>query len=396
MEDTCVRRPLPDCGDSEQKGTSEGFCPDWDACMPFGGRLYSRGGCVQFEASATAPADGVYDRVVVQDGCIKGVAGQEVASYQPRPCTETPCDCNSGSGGGVSADVSDDPANLITEDASGLLARLYASGEGGIAVSGNGTQSSPLRIQAGAQTDIGYMQAGNTGISVTGAGTQASPYAVSHKAGTGPANQTIAGMRFDEYGHLASYEAPSSAGTVNGVIGRNGVEASTDIASGVVTLDLQQTIHNVQGTYRFGGFDVDVDQYGRFQQIEREVEVAEGDRYFGAYLVSVNQYGSVTGIVDTTQDRTVVYHKASHRFTGSEASITFTTALVGNFRVTLHAASVTSASISIDGVAVTTDHGTDWAGALSNARYALGQHTVSVSGSFTGPGYLDVEIVTGY
>ena len=396
MEDTCVKRPLPDCGDSEQKGTSEGFCPDWDACMPFGGRLYSRDGCVQFEASATAPADGVYDRVVVQDGCIKGVAGQEVASYQPRPCTETPCDCGSGSGRGGSADVSDDPANLITEDASGLLARLYASGSGGISVSGAGTQSSPLRIQASAQTARGYVQAGNTGISVSGAGTQSSPYAVSHKAGTGPANQTIAGMRFDEYGHLKSYEAPSSAGTVNGVVGRNGIEATTDIASGVVTLDLQETVQKVKGTYRLGGFDVDVDQYGRFQQIDREVSIAAGSRYFGAYLVGLDALGNITSVTDTTQDRTVVYHKASRRFTGDSASITFTTALVGNFRVTLHAASVTSASISIDGTAVTTDHGTDWAGALSGARYALGQHTVSVSGSFTGPGYLDVEIVTGY
>ena len=395
MEDTCVKRPLPDCGDSEQKGTSEGFCPDWDACMPFGGRLYSRDGCVQFEASSTAPADGVYDRVVVQDGCIAGVAGQEVASYQPRPCTETPCDCSSGSGGG-SADVSDDPANLITEDASGLLARLYASGSGGISVSGAGTQASPLRIQASAQTARGYVQAGNTGINVSGAGTQSSPYAVSHKAGTGPANQTIAGMRFDEYGHLKSYEAPTSAGTVNGVVGRNGIEATTDIASGVVTLDLQETIQKVKGTYRLGGYDVDVDQYGRFQQIDREVSIAAGDRYFGAYLVGLDALGNITSVTDTTQDRTVVYHKASRRFTGSEASITFTTALVGNFRVTLHAASVTSASISIDGTAVTTDHGTDWAGALSGARYALGQHTVSVSGSFTGPGYLDVEIVTGY
>lgn len=396
MEDTCVKRPLPDCGDSEQKGTSEGFCPDWDACMPFGGRLYSRDGCVQFEASSTAPADGVYDRVVVQDGCIKGVAGQEVASYQPRPCTETPCDCGSSSGGGGSVDVSDDPANLITEDASGLLARLYASGSGGISVSGAGTQSSPLRIQASAQTARGYVQAGNTGVSVTGSGTQSSPYAVSHKAGTGPANQTIAGMRFDEYGHLKSYTAPSSAGTVNGVVGRNGIEATTDTSSGVVTLDLQETVHSVKGTYRLGGFDVDVDKYGRFQQIDREVSIAAGSRYFGAYLVGLDALGNITSVTDTTQDRTVVYHKASKRFTGDSASITFTTALVGNFRVTLHAASVTSASVSVDGAAVTTDVGAGWAGALTNARYSLGQHTVSVSGSFTGPGYLDVEIVTGY
>ena len=394
-EDTCVKRPLPDCGDSEQKGTSEGFCPDWDACMPFGGRLYSRGGCVQFEASGTAPADGVYDRVVVQDGCITGVAGQEVASYQPRPCTETPCDCGQGSGSDVS--VSDDSGNLITEDLDGsLLARLYATGAGGITVSGKGTQSSPLRIQAASQTARGYVQAGNTGVSVTGSGTQASPYEVSHKAGTGPANQTIAGMRFDEYGHLKSYEAPSSAGTVNGVVGRNGIEATTDTSSGVVTLDLQETVHSVKGTYRLGGFDVDVDKYGRFQQIDREVSIAAGDRYFGAYLVGLDALGNITSVTDTTQDRTVVYHKASKRFTGDSASITFTTALVGSFRITLYAASVTSASVSVDGSAVTTNVAGGCACALTNARYSLGQHTVSVSGTFTGPGYLDVEIVTGY
>lgn len=394
-EDTCVKRPLPDCGDSEQTGSDPGFCPDWDACMPFGGRLYSRGGCVQFEASGTAPADGVYDRVVVQDGCITGVAGQEVASYQPRPCTETPCDC--GQGSGSEASVSDDDGNLITEDLDGsLLAKLYATGAGGITVSGRGTQSSPLRIQAASQTARGYVQAGNTGISVTGSGTQASPYEVSHKAGTGPANQTIAGMRFDEYGHLKSYTAPSSAGTVNGVVGRNGIEATTEAASGVVTLDLQETVHSVKGTYRLGGFDVDVDKYGRFQQIDREVSIAAGDRYFGAYLVGLDALGNITSVTDTTADRTVVYHKASKRFTGSSASITFTTALVGSFRVTLYAASVTSASVSVDGAAVTTDVGAGWAGALTNARYSLGQHTVSVSGTFSGPGYLDVEIVTGY
>ena len=69
---------------------------------------------------------------------------------------------------------------------------------------------------------------------------------------------------------------------------------------------------------------------------------------------------------------------------------------MGSFRVTLYAASVTSASVSVDGAAVTTDVGAGWAGALTNARYSLGQHTVSVSGTFSGPGYLDVEIVTGY
>ena len=395
-DDTCVRRMVPDCGDSEQKGTAEGFCPDWDVCLPFGGRLYSRDGCVQYEGSGTVPADGVYDRITVQGGCITGASGQEVASYQPRPCTETPCDCGSGSGSG-GASVSGDPANLITEDLDGsLLAKVYASGSGGVTVSGAGTSSNPLLIQASASSSKSYVSAGNEAIVVSGSGTQAVPYSVSHKAGTGPANQTINGMRFDEYGHLKSYSAPSSAGTVNGVVGRNGIEATTETASGVVTLDLQETVNSVQGTYRLGGFDVDVDKYGRFQQIDREVSIAAGSRYFGAYLVALDALGNITGVTDTTADRTVVYHKASKRFTGSSASITFTTALVGSFRVTLYAASVTSASVSVDGAAVTTDVAGGCACALTNARYSLGQHTVSVSGTFSGPGYLDVEIVTGY
>ena len=395
-DDTCVRRMVPDCGDSEQKGTAEGFCPDWDVCLPFGGRLYSRDGCVQYEGSGTAPADGVYDRLTVQGGCITGVSGQEVASYQPRPCTETPCDCGQGSGGD-GADVSDDSANLITTDLSGaLLAKLFATGTNGITVSGAGTQSSPLRIQGASSTSRGYVSAGNDGVSVSGSGTQSSPYQVSHKAGTGPANQTIAGMRFDEYGHLKSYTAPSSAGKVNGVVGQGGVDATTDTSTGIVTVKLQATGQSGQGEYRFGGFDVTVDQFGRITQVEREVSISGGARYFGAQLVTLTNSGSIADVVDTTADRTVVYHKASKRFTGSSASITFTTALVGSFRVTLYAASVTSATVSVDGAAVATDVAGGCACALTGARYSLGQHTVSVSGTFSGPGYLDVEIVTGY
>lgn len=394
-DDTCVRRMVPDCGDSEQKGTAEGFCPDWDVCLPFGGRLYSRDGCVQYEGSGTAPADGVYDRLTVQGGCITGVSGQEVASYQPRPCTETPCDCGGGEGGDAS--VSDDPANLITEDLDGsLLAKLFVTGAGGITVSGAGTSASPLRIQAGAQTARGFVASGNTGITVTGSGTQASPYAVSHKAGTGPANQTIAGMRFDEYGHLSSYTAPSSAGTVNGIVGRNGVKSETDTSTGIAVVELQEIAEAGTGTWRFGGFDATVDDYGRITAVDQMTSITGGERYFGAQLVTLTDSGSIADVVDTTADRTVVYHKASTRFTGSSASITFTTALVGSFRITLHAASVTSATVSVDGTTVTTDVGAGWAGALTNARYSLGQHTVSVSGTFSGPGYLDVEIVTGY
>ena len=228
-------------------------------------------------------------------------------------------------------------------------------------------------------------------------GTQASPYAVSHKAGTGPANQTIAGMRFDEYGHLSSYTKPSSAGTVNGIVGKNGVKSETDTATGIATVELQEIAEAGTGTWRFGGFDATVDDYGRITAVDQMTSITGGERYFGAQLVTLTDSGSIADVVDTTADRFVVYHKASKRFTNGDSSITFTTALVGSFRVTLYAASVTAASVSIDSRSVATDVvGSACACALSEERYALGQHTVSVSGTFSSSGYLDVEIVTRY
>jgi hypothetical protein len=364
--------------------------------MPFGGRLYSRDGCVQFEASGTAPADGVYDRVVVQDGCIAGVAGQEVASYQPRPCTETPCACGESSGSSSGEEVSSSSGNLLYRDAGGaLLARLFLGSGSGVTLSGAGTQDDPLVASAQPQTLRPYVQAGNSGVSVTGTGTEESPCVVSHADGSA-GEMLVNGFSFDRYGHLQGYTPPTSAGTVNGVLSRNGVLATTDAETGIVTVELAPAVMDASGTYRLGGFDVTVDGYGRVQQAEQTVEVQAGARYMGAQLVTLTDSGSIADVVDTTADRTVVYHKASKRFTGTSASIEFETALVGSFRITLHAASITSASFSVDGRTVAADLCGDGAMALTGARYSLGTHTVSASGTFSGPGYLDVEIVTGY
>ena len=407
-EDTCVRRMVPDCGDSEQKGSAPGFCPDWDACMPFGGRLYSRDGCVRYEASGTAPADGVYDRVVVQDGCIRGVAGQEVSSYQPQPCTNSPCSCGSSSGGG-GEEISPEAGNLLSRDAAGALkAKLYVAAGDGVVLSGSGTPSDPLVADADMSESPVFLQAANAGISVSGDGSQENPFRVGHADGNGEIH--AGGFSFDRFGHLQSYTRPSSAGTVNGVVGRNGVKSTTDTETGIATVELEQPAVTARGTYRLGGFDVTVDEYNRVSVVDRQVEVSPGARYMGAQLVTLTDSGTIADVVDTSLDRVVVYHKASRRFTGTNSvSMTFETALVGSFRISLVAASVSSASVSVDGRAVTADVLAGGANtspetgmpggrvdALTSARYALGQHTVSVSGTFSGPGYLDVEIVAGY
>ena len=396
-EDTCVRRMVPDCGDSEQKGSAPGFCPDWDACMPFGGRLYSRDGCVRYEASGTAPADGVYDRVVVQDGCIRGVAGQEVASYQPQPCVNTPCQCGGG-GGSSSEEISSEAGNLLSRDVSGaLLAKLYlGAGEGG-SLTGSGTASDPLVLNVDAQASQTYVLAGNSGVAVSGAGTQANPYRVSHAEG--PGTTTASGFVFDRFGHLESYTPPSSAGTVNGVVGRRGVKSETDPATGIATVELEQPPVTARGDYRLGGFDVTVDEYNRVSVVDQAVEISPGARFMGAQLVTLTDSGTLQDIEDTSATRTLVYHKASHRFTGTNSvSMTFTTALVGSFRIFMHCTSLTSAAVTVDGTGITEDvfAADKQVEALTGARYAIGQHTVAVTGTFEGPGYLDVEIVTGY
>lgn len=396
-EDTCVRRMVPDCGDSEQKGSAPGFCPDWDACMPFGGRLYSRDGCVRYEASGTAPADGVYDRVVVQDGCIKGVAGQEVASYQPQSCVNTPCQCGGG-GGSSSEDISSEAGNLLSRDVSGaLLAKLYfGAGEGG-SLTGAGTAFDPLVLNVDAQVSQTYVLAGNAGVAVSGAGTQANPYRVSHAEG--PGTTMAGGFVFDRFGHLESYTPPSSAGTVNGVVGRRGVKSETDPATGIATVELEQPPVTARGDYRLGGFDVTVDEYNRVSIVDQAVEISPGARFMGAQLVTLTDSGTLQDIEDTSATRTLVYHKASHRFTGTNSvSMTFTTALVGSFRISMRCTSLTSAAVTVDGIGITEDvfAADKQVEALTGARYAIGQHTVAVTGTFEGPGYLDVEIVTGY
>ena len=396
-EDTCVRRMVPDCGDSEQKGSAPGFCPDWDACMPFGGRLYSRDGCVRYEASGTAPADGVYGRVVVQDGCIVGVSGQEAEIYQPQPCVNTPCQCGGGEGSS-SEDISPEAGNLLSRDVSGaLLAKLYfGAGEGG-SLTGAGTASDPLVLNVDAQASQIYVLAGNSGVVVSGAGTQSNPYRISHAEG--PGTTTAGGFVFDRFGHLESYTPPSSAGTVNGVVGRRGVKSETDPATGIATVELEQPPVTARGDYRLGGFDVTVDEYNRVSAVDQAVEISPGARFMGAQLVTLTDSGTLQDIEDTSATRTLVYHKASRRFTGTNSvSMTFSTALVGSFRISMHCTSLTSAAVAVDGTGITEDvFAMDkQVEALTGARYAIGQHTVAVTGTFEGPGYLDVEIVTGY
>jgi hypothetical protein len=413
----CIPRVVPQCDEEIQSASEKGICPDWSFCLPLGGRLYAQDGCVRYEPG-TPPKDGVYDRVVVENGCIAGLEGTTIPYYQAETCAPEPCSC-SDSGGGGAVTVSPQSGNLSRLDASGaLLSTLTVQAGSGISISGTGSLRDPLIIKSNpSEAERTYVQSGNYGVTVTGSGTRAAPYSISHN--TDGYTGTINGMTFDQFGHLTSYSAPSSVNTVNAVIGKGHVEASTDNSTGVVTLTLADPMYIVDGTYRFGGYDVVIDAKNCISNITRVVTITAGERYIGVHRVYLTETGTIEDITDTTVAEVLTYDHAAKRFPAdTEADkyiMTVETTRVGSFRIRYKdnkrpTQKVTDSSgneteeiipitgtIYVDGAAVTTEvAGTDELTVLTSARYDVGTHVIQVLGTMNGVGYMDLEIVTAY
>lgn len=413
----CFPRLTPQCDEEIQSASEKGICPDWSVCLPFGGRLYAQDGCVRLE-NGTPPKDGVYDRVVVENGCITSLEGTTIPYYQAETCAPEPCSC-SDSGGGGAVTISPQSGNLSRLDASGaLLSTLTVQAGDGIALSGSGSLRDPLVIKSNpSAADLTYVQSGNFGVVVTGAGTRTSPYSISHN--TDGYTGTINGMTFDQFGHLTSYNAPSTVNTVNAVIGKGRVDAVTDNSSGVVTLDITDPMYKVDGIYRMGGYDVTLDSKNFITNVQRVVTITEGNRYFGVHRVELDETGALTDITDTSASETLTYDHASKRFPADTAEdkfiIEISTTRVGNFRIRYkdnqrptqtvkdkdgkdtEEIIPIAGTIYVDGTAVTTDVvGTDELTTLTTARYSIGAHTIQVIGNMNGVGYLDLDIVTAY
>lgn len=409
----CAPRLTPQCDGEIVSATEKGACPDWSICLPFGGRAYSRDGCVRI-VKGTPPADGVYDRVVVANGCIVSLEGKQLPVYNPPTCAPEPCTCaDSGSGGSVS--ISSQAGNLTREDATGaLLTTLNAQAGDGIAVQGTGTQRDPLVISANLDPAESFsISAGNSGVTVSGTGTREDPVKVSHiEEGY---EGYINGMTFDRFGHLTGYTAPSTVSTVNGVIGQGHIDASLNTSTGVVTLNIADPMYNRAGEYRLGGFDLTLDDKNFITNITQKITVSPGERYMGVQRVTLTESGTLTEIVDTSESETLVYDHASKRFPANTKSdeflITFDLTRIGSFRIryrdckrptTSDASGKTtvtpiSGTIYVDGKAVDTDVVMDnELTALTTARYGLGTHTVQVIGDMNGVGYMDIEVVTAY
>ena len=155
-----------------------------------------------------------------------------------------------------------------------------------------------------------HITTGNSFIEVTGDGTQQSPYRIAHTK-TGVA-QTVNGMSFDDAGHFTGYTASSESGVIRGVTGQKGIDVSVDQASGLATIQLSPPIHSSKGTYVLGGYVMDVDDRNMIYQVQQSINIGAGIYRFGQYDVTLNQYGSIEAISLVPME--VVHSTAVHYF----------------------------------------------------------------------------------
>lgn len=289
-EEKCTPKQTPVCDEKVLKeATDKGQCDDIDVCLPFGGRLYTNGGCLAYE-QGTAPEDGTYGKIKVQNGCIVGVEEDDATQYAATPCAPVPnpCDCDGG------VNISGVQGNLLFKDGSGdLAAVLYYEAGNGIEMSGDGTAENPLTVSATGGGGGGVSSVlGNGVIEVTTSNNSA---IVKHKqsvAGSG----TIGSVKIDSYGHVIGAAEVSTDSGVKAVLGGDGINAVTDPNTNIVTVSLGDMLDAPSGTWWLGGYLVDIDSKGRVTGVRQEIRTNNRTYTLGDYDVTLNGLGSITEI----------------------------------------------------------------------------------------------------
>lgn len=293
---------MPQCNEQFDECDAQPLSSEtWSVCLPFAGRIWADGNGVHGVKGTNPPPDGVYGKVVIANGCIIGVEEEDVPLYTGSPCAPLPGDCSSnttgssslgptsvsvnpGTGsGGCTCDLtpSSTSGNLFATDVAGRpLVRCYVQGGTGISVTGNGTLSNPYVVSTGGSgitVESIYMRSGNEAIKITGSGTRTDPFVITHKNGEAT---TVNGMVFDAQGHFTGTSGSGANKGVTAITGTDGITATTDNKTGIVTVGMSKPASDVLGVYAFGGYDVSVDNWGRIYSINRRTNLG------GSHVVS--------------------------------------------------------------------------------------------------------------
>lgn len=383
----CTPRILPVCEPKElTQPTTDAGCPNWSTCLPWGGKLWSEDGCVKL-VPGTPPADGVYGKVVIANGCLVGVESDDPPLYMGRPCAPLPGACGgSSSGEGGTIEPSTMPGNLYTLDAVGRpLVRCNIEAGENVSVSGNGTLENPYIISAKVEVSAVYARSTNDAIAVTGDGSREEPITITHKLGqSGQTGQMV----FDAYGHLVDIiQSESGVSTITGIVPGAGLTGETDRQSGVATIAVETPVNQLNGVYQMGGWDLNVDTLNRVYNIERAIELEPQAVRAGAFEIDVDAYGSITGVNQGSLGAAFVFHwpagdAATRRYGGF--TLRFDTALAGVLYTAGTATFFEGMNIYIDdvqcditpfGLSPTDPHGIAfWA----NGVFGAGSHTINI------------------
>lgn len=348
----CTLRILPTCEPTElTQATTDTGCPNWSTCLPWGGKLWSEAGCVKL-VPGTPPADGVYGKVVIANGCLVGVEPDDPPLYMGRPCAPLPGACGGSSGDTAAIDPSTMPGNLYTLDAVGRpLVRCNIEAGENISVSGDGTLENPYIISAKVEVSAVYARSTNDAIAVTGDGSREEPITVTHKSGySGQFGQ----MLFDAYGHCVDVvESASGVSTITGIVPGAGLTGETDRNSGVATLAIETPVNQLNGVYQMGGWDLNVDTLNRIYDIERTINLEPQTVRAGAFELDVNEFGSITGVTAGSLGAGYLFtwpagQAATRRY--GDFTLRFDTALAGVLYTTGTAAFFQGLNIYIDEV----------------------------------------------
>lgn len=304
----CVPRHVPTCDQVIEAEQTKAPCPTWRFCLPWGGSLaQNSGGCVEYTSPRLVdiPEDGIYDKIIIADGCIVGVEKAGIPVYQASPCAPVPTDCEGGDGGGINP--SPMGCNILRVDANGRpYVCVSIQGENGIDVSGTGTPEDPIIItgNGGGGGERVYVQAGNDGISVTGDGPRANPYRVSHKE-SAAGIQTAMGLSIDRYGHIVGYTDDGNKG-LQAILPGEGINVENDPQKGTVTVSLAPVIGITPGEHRVANWVITVDEYGRVTSLRKEWTVTPHTFRVDCVDYTVNQDGLISSIRDLPESECMV------------------------------------------------------------------------------------------
>ena len=378
-------------------------CPHFTAPLALGASLSYQGGCMIYTAP-TLFEDGVYGKIVLKDGVIIGVEKDDAALYTPAPCAPNPDSCG---GGGGSGGITPSPAsnNLLTLDSQGRgLVVLHTSAGEGISILGNGTSSDPLIIKNTLHdNESTYITSANSLIKVSGEGTQTEPFVLEHKVGE---SVSALGFRFDSGGHLESYTPDTSGTLVKGVVGGNGIEATSDINTGIVTVSRAIPPSPINGSYEFGNKSVTF-VASEVTAISDSFTTKAGAYRTGDYVLTVNEGGSITNVEDVF-NMLEVSTSATKVFTDNEDNkreMMFSISRNSAFRVEYYGPMPAGFGLKVDGLFIpgtvfSPGYGSGGTGstltftpyhfmAMPPAHYSAGAHTIEFIANtpFTALGY---------